>query len=480
MIVRKLPYILYRDYGEFAYLTDNRNFGYDTFSHSCIKVGDLVISHVGSIFYSMLSDSPQNIDSIVHRLRELFCDVPISVIREDALEFYKLLHLQGFIFCGEPREYETIITSYFSYANTNAFKFKTQDSELCQNDYIDIWKGIPRLNRVQVDISGYCNENCIHCYIPADNKHGLMSLEIFDLVLKQCKDLNVLNLTISGGEPLLNKNLKYFLLKCKEFNFSVNILSNLTMLTDELIDIIVANPLISVQTSLYSMDEKIHDSITCCRGSYEKTIAAVLTLHERNVPLQINCPIMKQNLLNYKEVLDFAESLNIAADSDYSIFGRYDLSRSNLNCRLSISEVEMAIREELSNPRKLENLKESISNKIVASNSPICPICKNSCCVSNNGNVYPCEGLQSWILGNLKEKSLYDIWMNVPKTCKLRNLSFRDFPKCNDCSDKLFCNICLVMDVNESQNFDKIENNSFQCGVANLKHKIYDTLTAST
>ena len=39
MFVRKLPYIIYRAYPTSGYLTDNRNFGYDTATKSCIKVG---------------------------------------------------------------------------------------------------------------------------------------------------------------------------------------------------------------------------------------------------------------------------------------------------------------------------------------------------------------------------------------------------------------------------------------------------------
>ena len=47
MIVQKLPYILFRSYSSYGYLTDNRNFGYDTASHSCKKVGELILSNTG-------------------------------------------------------------------------------------------------------------------------------------------------------------------------------------------------------------------------------------------------------------------------------------------------------------------------------------------------------------------------------------------------------------------------------------------------
>ena len=97
-----------------------------------------------------------------------------------------------------------------------------------------------------------------------------MSEKVFDRILSQCRSMNVLNITISGGEPLLNPNLKRFLLECSRYNFSVNLLSNLTLLSEELIDLIASNPLISIQTSLYSMDESVHDSITRKKGSFKQ------------------------------------------------------------------------------------------------------------------------------------------------------------------------------------------------------------------
>ena len=80
-------------------------------------------------------------------------------------------------------------------------------------------------------------------------------------------------------------------------------------------------PLLSVQTSLYSMDAAIHDSITKVKGSFVKTKHAIEVLREHNVPMQINCPIMKQNKDSYQSVLDWATSLNIEANSDYMIYG---------------------------------------------------------------------------------------------------------------------------------------------------------------
>ena len=466
MIIRCLPYIIYRSYPNFGYLTDNRNFGYDTASRSCMKVGDLLLSEVASQFYSVLSCTPQDIDTIVVKLCKLFPDALNSSIREDAVEFYNDLSAKGFVYIGNENINHR--SRYFSYDNKEPFYLDLNQQQSNDSVYSNTFGRTYQLSRVHIDISGRCNENCIHCYIPSNRKCGIMTLDLFEQILYQCKELNVINLTISGGEPMLNPNLIDFLLLCKQNNFSVNILSNLTNLSCELLTVIADNPLISIQTSLYAMDEKVHDMITRNKGSFKKTLNSIELLHGKNIPMQINCPIMKQNMQHYKDVLLYAKSMNIEADSDYSLFGSFDCSKNNLTCRLSIEEIS----ELLLNNR--EESEKFIDNKIKYKDSrtEICPICKTSLCVSNSGDIYPCEGWQSMVLGNIKQQSLKSIWEKSPKVKHLRELTFGNFPKCITCEDKIFCSPCLIMNANENLNGDYETINPFTCSVASIKKQV--------
>lgn len=463
MKIHTLPYILYRSYPEFGYLTDNRNYGYDTASRSCLKVGELLLSKVAGVFYSVLTCHSQNIDAIVDKLCLHFPDIPPATIRKDAIDFYTGLHKKGFLFAGDDET--TVSSRYFSYKNMQPYSLDLEQNQVSNSIYLEAFGGSCQLNRVHLDIAGCCNESCIHCYIPNKNKCGVMSEELFDKILIQCKEMNVLNLTISGGEPMLNPCLVRFLQRCKQDNFSVNVLSNLTMLSNELLDVFSDNPLISVQTSLYAMEEEIHDKITRNKGSFRKTLNSIKRLHERNVPLQINCPIMKQNLQYYKDVLQFAQSMNIEADTDYSLFGCYDSSKSNLSCRLSIEEIEKNILANQDNQEKSEDL----HNRDKGSDTPICPVCKSSLCISNSGNVYPCEGWQTLLLGNIHNQHLRTIWEESPQVRYLRGLTFGHFPKCNSCQDKIFCSPCLIMNSNEDAKGDYTNINPFMCEVARIK-----------
>lgn len=181
---------------------------------------------------------------------------------------------------------------------------------------------------------------------------------------------------------------------------------------------------------------------------------------------------MKQNLNYYKDVLSFAKSLNIEADSDYSLYGCYDLSKSNLACRLDACEIEHIVNEKMSEQAKMKELNETIRSKKVDLGDPICPVCKSSLCITNLGDVYPCEGWQSLKIGNLKEQSIKDIWEDSVIVNRLRDLAYKDFSKCNACLDKRYCNICLIMNVNEDIHGNYMHINSFQCESARIKHSL--------
>lgn len=470
MLFSRLPYILYRDYPDFGYLTDNRNLGYDTASKSCVKVGERILSKIGSVFYSVLTEKPQTLHELSESLLPLFRRVSLTEIEEDAKAFFLELSQDGFILCDQEARIPDRL-DYFSYANrtTRALVEKGDPTEIPLT--LD-WGTEYRLTRIHVDVSGFCNEHCVHCYIPDKFKNKAMQSEVFERILEQGRACNVLNITISGGEPMLNPNLLDFVKSCRRDNFSVNLLSNLTLLTDEMVAEFEKSPLLSVQTSLYSMAPDVHDSITNSRGSFVKTKRAIEVLYEHNIPMQINCPVMRQNKDSYQDVLNWAKSLNIEASSDYMLFGCFDGSRKNLQCRLDLSEVEEVIRH-----KKQGQVQAKEHQYNPDSNSSICPVCSSSICISHLGDVYPCEGWQSLILGNIMESPISQIWEESPTVHKLRNLSIQDFPKCQSCADKDFCSICLLRNVNESPNLDFNDVNPYFCEIARIKKLIAEDVT---
>jgi radical SAM protein with 4Fe4S-binding SPASM domain len=391
-----------------------------------------------------------------------------------------MLESDGFLVSGKTLEECNEKDTRFSYKiiepeiKKKDFPPTIMHPEKSTQDFLEeYFEGKPQLTNLHIEITSKCNERCVHCYIPHDDKIGSIEPDLFYDVLKQCKKMRLLHLTLSGGEPMLHKNFCDFLRKCKEYDFSVNVLSNLTLLDDEIIKEMKANPLLGVQVSLYSMNSNIHDEITQMKGSFVKTKNAILKLIENDIPLQISCPIMKQNKDSYDEVIKWAKKLKIHAGDDYVIIAKYNHTIQNLSCRLSINEIKELFNYRVANDAKyLEQMeKEADKKKNITSNDIVCSICHSSICITDKGNVYPCAGWEDYVLGNVKETSLNDIWNNSEKVQYLRGLRKKDFPKCIQCIDKDFCTMCMVRNANENPQGDPLVVTEFFCNIAKLNRQ---------
>ena len=481
MYFKQKSNVIFRNYESFGYITDNRNFGYKQTDNNDNYIGDKILSESGAVFMSVLGRKPQTLNELTKNIKTQFADVDIPTIKNDAKEFYCMLERDGFIVSGETMQECNEKDTRFSY---NLLESDIEQStissthiypEKSTQDFLEeYFNGKPQLTNLHIEITSLCNERCIHCYIPHDYKISYMEPDIFYNILKQCKDMRLLHLTISGGEPMVHKSFSDFLRKCREYDFSVNVLSNLTLINDEIITEMKANPLLGVQVSLYSMDSNIHDEITQMKGSFEKTKDAILKLIENDIPLQISCPIMKQNKNCYKEVLKWAKKHKINVGDDYGLIARYNHTTQNLSCRLSMNEIKEVIDDKVANDSKyIEQIElEAEKKKNMTSNDFVCSVCHSSICIADNGNVYPCAGWQDYIVGNIKETSLNDIWENSQKVQYLRSLRKKDFPKCIQCSDKEFCTMCMVRNANENPQGDPLAVNEFFCDIVMLNKKI--------
>jgi radical SAM protein with 4Fe4S-binding SPASM domain len=445
--------------------------------------GDRVVDASGSVFLKALSRRPKKIEDIIKDIASRFIEVDLEELERDVIEFYGILEIDGFIVSGETEDELNIKDKRFSYSDLEPKTIKDDfspiilRSERRTQEFLDAhFKENPHLVSLQIELTSRCNERCIHCYIPHENKTDDIAPSLFYDVLDQCRNIGLLNLTLSGGEPMLHPNFLDFLKKAKEYDFSINILSNLTLLNDEIVAEMKANRLSSVQVSLYSMDAVIHDSITQHPGSFEKTKNAILKLIENDIPLQISSPAMKQNKDSYPAVINWAKQHKIRPLVDFIIMARYDHTIGNLTNRLSLEEVGIVINDIINNDKDYQQkVLEADFEKVYKKyklNDVVCGVCIDSLCMVSNGNIYPCAGWQSYVVGNVCEKKLADIWKNSPKVKYLRGLRKRDFPECTPCADKSFCAMCMVRNANENPNGDPLKINTHFCKVAALNRKI--------
>ncbi len=456
---------------------------------------DRVYDENGAMWLRELSREPQNIDDIVKRLMEVYEDADFNTLKADFMEFANALATDKFVVTAETEAELDAKDETFSYKMDNPktlatdFTQNTEErvSENTQDFFLEEVQGRPLISNLQFELSSRCNERCIHCYIPNDKKnHGFdMPLAKVKSLIDEFATLGGLHVTLSGGEAFLHKDIVEIAEYCREKDLMISILSNLIAVTDEQIARLKKVNLSIVQVSLYSMDPEIHDFITTVKGSFEKTKAAIEKLVAADIPVQISCPLMKANRHGYDKVLDYAKSLKIKAQTDYIMMARADLDTENLANRLSLEETEEVLRDiiEHDTQYKDETLKQKPISEEIKFNlerfkkQPVCGVGYDNCCVTANGDVYPCAGWQDYVLGNVYKQSLQEIWENSERIKHLRKITQASFPQCLECDAKDYCSRCLVRNYNESGG-DMFAVNHHFCDVAFLTKRLVEEYKA--
>jgi radical SAM protein with 4Fe4S-binding SPASM domain len=460
-----------RIYDDVGYITNRSDFG------------DRVVDQSGAVFLKALSREPKSLEDISAEIGASFIDVDRETLKNDIIEFYGILEEDGFIISGETVEELERKDTRFSYAALEPKTIKKDFTPLIRRakkstqEFLDEhFRDKPNLTSLQIELTSRCNERCVHCYIPHENKTSDIEPSLFYDILDQCRKMGLLSITLSGGEPLLHPGFPEFLRRAKGSDLSINVLSNLTLLNDEIIAEMKDNRLSSVQVSLYSMKPEVHDSITKLPGSFFKTRNAILKLIENDIPLQISCPVMRQNKNCSMDVLNWGQSYKVRTIIDYIMMARYDHTTGNLDNRLSLDEAGRVINDIINNDFDYQDQVARADftqiDRRDTDNDIVCGVCVSSICMVANGNVYPCAGWQSYVAGNLYEQSLQDIWDNSPRVKYLRGLRKRDFPKCRACPDRGFCAMCMVRNANENPEGDPLKINEHFCRVAALNRKI--------
>ena len=263
-----------------------------------------------------------------------------------------------------------------------------------------------------------CNQKCLHCYACGEQMANVKEIRTEDwkTIIDKLKDAGVPSLTFTGGEPTMRKDLVELVDFSKWFVTRLN--TNGILLTEELCKELYKASLDSVQVTLYSYDEEIHNKLVG-GNHYKQTIEGINNAINSGLDVSINTPLCSLNK-DYIKTVEFGKWLGIKY---FSCSGLIPSGNARLNdscvTRLTEEEILKSVKDaynyacgneleiSFTSPGwiKEKDLKEM--NMVV----PSCGACLSNMAVAANGTVLPC---QSWlhvdILGNLLEESWMSIW----------------------------------------------------------------------
>ncbi len=170
----------------------------------------------------------------------------------------------------------------------------------------------PRPSTLIAELSYQCPLHCPYCSNPLDiggetYRHELET-EHWIRAFGEARSLGVLQLALTGGEPMLRRDLVELCAGARDAGLYSSLITAGTLFTHERAQALKAAGLDHVQISIQSPDPEENDRIAGNR-SFEKKLAAARHAKELDFPLTINCVLHRQNLDRIEEVLDLALDL---------------------------------------------------------------------------------------------------------------------------------------------------------------------------
>jgi len=156
------------------------------------------------------------------------------------------------------------------------------------------------------ELSYQCPLHCPYCSNPVDiggeRYRRELGTDDWVRVFAQARRLGVLQLALTGGEPMLRGDLVELCAGARDAGLYSSLITAGTLFTRERARALKSAGLDHVQISIQSPDPEDNDRIAGNR-SFAKKIAAALVARELDFPLTINCVLHRQNLDRIEELL---------------------------------------------------------------------------------------------------------------------------------------------------------------------------------
>lgn len=167
-------------------------------------------------------------------------------------------------------------------------------------------------------ITSACNLKCKHCFYYTEKnklnaKTDFSTKELLELAEFFIEELNIIRFTITGGEPLLRKDLFKLLTYLKSKNVTIDFQTNATLVNEEIAAKLakILNPKIdSIQVSLEGANEETHDK-TRGTGSFNKTINGIKYLVQNGFGINISYTVTSVNIGELADLYDLCKKLKI-------------------------------------------------------------------------------------------------------------------------------------------------------------------------
>ena len=332
-------------------------------------------------------------------------------------------------------------------------------------DYREGLKSKPRLRNLFLELTLRCNENCLHCGSRCGEvRSEELPVDVLKAFLDKVKrDMTIYDkmICVTGGEPLLRKEIFEIMGYAHELGFKWGMTSNATLIDRECAHKLRLAGMSTISVSIDGL-EKTHDEFRRTPGAYRKAMQGIQNLIDEGGFKHVQVT----TVVTHKSIGEL--------DSLFEIFDKMDLDSWRI---VGMEPMGRALEhpELLLTPEDQKYLMDFIRNKRIAG-EPVCYGCSHylgleyerevrdwyflcnagiyTASIAANGDILACLDIErrpELVQGNILKDDFTDVWMNGFKVFR-KDLAERN-KTCDSCSEKDRCHGGAF----HSWNFDKDE-----------------------
>lgn len=346
-------------------------------------------------------------------------------------------------------------------------------------------------------VSKNCNFNCIYCQ--AGNLNQNENYNMSKGTAKRAVDIAMdspsrhLTFEFQGGEPLMNfETIKYIVEYSKSISngkfIEYSLVSNLTLLTDEMIEFFLKNE-VSICTSIDG--DRVLQNINRPyknADSYKETVNKIKKLKEKQIKVNAIETTTKHSLDKYKEIVD--EYIKLELESIFiralTRLGKADNNWKNIGYEAEefLEFYKKALDYIIEKNKQGIFLSEGHSNiflKKILLNQPINYMELRSPCGGAigqlayyyDGNIYTCDegrmlsemGDDSFKVGNVYKNTYKELMQCDCTKAICVSSCIECLPYCSTCAYMPYCGTCPIINLAQDNNIFSKNPKEYRCKI---------------
>ena len=287
-----------------------------------------------------------------------------------------------------------------------------------------------------IELTNKCNLKCIHCYLKGSRKNKNDSWPNLKKYFREIINEGCLFLQLTGGEALTRPDFKKIYLYVRKNGLIPTIMTNATLINDDLIQTFKKYPPYYIKISLYGSNAICHDKITGVKGSFDKSISNIFKLKKEGIRIWINAVILKENFANLSDIIKLIQKIEAPASLYPFLIPTLNGNPGPLKYQLNAQECLKVLKynKKILPARDRQNK----NNQSFLENIFPCNAGKNSFHIDNQGKLFICK-IERSVGFSLSKMPFKNAWEKLEST---RIQKLRLPSSCLSCKLKNDCQIC--------------------------------------